>query len=108
MAWRRPARRTIRFGRDRAPSRGRLGNILFRPLLRSHEIPYLGRSGAPLDRQIPVTDLVVSVAEGEIVLLLRSQQRQQEFVLYDFLSREYESRKARLASLGDPSAIDTA
>jgi hypothetical protein len=37
--------------------------------------------------------------------LLRSLQRQQEFVLYDFLSREYESRNARLASLGDPIAV---
>lgn len=54
---------------------GRLGNILFRPLLRSHEIPYLGRSGAPVDRQLPVTDLVVSVARGEIILRSASLKR---------------------------------
>lgn len=47
---------------------GRLGNILLRPLLRTHEIPYLGRSGAPTDRQIPVTDLILSVAHGSLVL----------------------------------------
>lgn len=47
---------------------GRIGNILLRPVLRSHEIPYLGRSGAPRDRQIPVTDLMVSVRGGRIVL----------------------------------------
>lgn len=47
---------------------GRLGNILYRPLLREYEIPYLGRSGAPADRQIPVTDLHVSREDGRIVL----------------------------------------
>src|SRR5512133_682128 len=47
---------------------GRIGNILCRPMLRDYEIPYLGRSGAPADRQIPVTDLLVSVRDGRIVL----------------------------------------
>jgi class I lanthipeptide synthase len=47
---------------------GRIGNILCRPVLRDYEIPYLGRSGAPADRQIPVTDLLVSVRDGRIVL----------------------------------------
>lgn len=46
----------------------RTGNILLRPLLRQHEIPYLGRSGAPLEQQIPVTDLQVAVQGREIVL----------------------------------------
>ncbi len=47
---------------------GRIGNILCRPVLRDYEIPYLGRSGAPADRQLPVTDLLVSVRDGRIVL----------------------------------------
>jgi len=47
---------------------GRLGNILFRPVLRGYEIPYLGRSGAPIERQIPITDLFVSVSGGRILL----------------------------------------
>jgi thiopeptide-type bacteriocin biosynthesis protein len=55
------------------PEEGRIGNILARPRLREYEIVYLGTSGAPLDRQIPVTDLLVSVAGAEIVL--RSQRR---------------------------------
>jgi thiopeptide-type bacteriocin biosynthesis protein len=47
---------------------GRLGNILRRPVLRGHEIPYLGSSGAQADRQIPVADLLVSVRAEQIVL----------------------------------------
>jgi lantibiotic biosynthesis protein len=50
---------------------GRTGNILCRPVLREYEIPYLGRSGAPADRQIPVTDLLVSVRSDRIVLRSR-------------------------------------
>ena len=47
---------------------GRLGNILCRPNLRGYEIPYLGRSGAPPERQIPITDLRVSLRGSRIVL----------------------------------------
>lgn len=47
---------------------GRTGNILARPILRDYEIPYLGRSGVPAERQIPVGDLYVSVEEDRIVL----------------------------------------
>ncbi|HEX9942701.1 MAG TPA: lantibiotic dehydratase [Thermoanaerobaculia bacterium] len=47
---------------------GRIGNILARPVLRDYEIPFLGRSGAPPERQIPVTDLRVSVEGPRIVL----------------------------------------
>lgn len=47
---------------------GRVGNILSRPVLRDYEITYLGRSGAPLENQIPITDLTVSVAGSRVVL----------------------------------------
>ncbi|MGR6967851.1 lantibiotic dehydratase [Geodermatophilus sp. URMC 61] len=50
---------------------GRIGNILCRPVLRDYEIPYLGRSGAPTDRQIPVSDLLVSVRGDRVVLRSR-------------------------------------
>ena len=55
---------------------GRLGNVLCRPLLRDHEIPYLGRSGASQDRQLPVSDLLVSVVGGRIILRSTRLQRQ--------------------------------
>jgi thiopeptide-type bacteriocin biosynthesis protein len=47
---------------------GRVGNILARPVLREYEIPYLGRSGARADQQIPVRDLQLSVRGGKIRL----------------------------------------
>jgi thiopeptide-type bacteriocin biosynthesis protein len=55
---------------------GRTGNVVCRPVLRDHEIPYLGRSGAPADRQIPVTDLLVSVRDDRIVLRSRRLGRE--------------------------------
>jgi thiopeptide-type bacteriocin biosynthesis protein len=55
---------------------GRIGNILCRPVLRDYEIPYLGRSGAPGNRQIPVTDLLVSVRDDRIVLRSRRVGRE--------------------------------
>lgn len=51
---------------------GREGNVVLRPVLREAEIPYLGRSGAPADAQLPVTDLMVSVRDGRVVV--RSQR----------------------------------
>jgi thiopeptide-type bacteriocin biosynthesis protein len=47
---------------------GRIGNVLRRPSLRSHEIPYLGRSTVPRDRQISVSDLIVSIVDDRVVL----------------------------------------
>lgn len=50
---------------------GRVGNVLLRPVLRHYEIPYLGRSGAPSDRQIPVTDLTLHLSNDGFVLRSR-------------------------------------
>ena len=47
---------------------GRMGNVLARPILRAYEIPYLGQAGGAADRQVPITDLYVSVRENRIVL----------------------------------------
>ncbi len=55
---------------------GRIGNILMRPLLRAHEIAYLGRSGAPADAQLDLDDLLVSVVNGRVVLRSRRLGRE--------------------------------
>ena len=57
---------------------GRMGNVLARPLLRDYEIPFLGRSGAAKDREIPPDDLLVSV-RGERILL-RSKRLGREVI----------------------------
>ncbi|HET9626748.1 MAG TPA: lantibiotic dehydratase [Kofleriaceae bacterium] len=57
---------------------GRLANISARPVLRQHEIVYLGRSGAPVEQQLPITDLLVSIRDGRIVL--RSKSLGQEVI----------------------------
>lgn len=46
---------------------GRLGNVICRPTMRDYEIVYLGRS-TESSRQIPVSDLKVSVSGERIVL----------------------------------------
>jgi len=55
---------------------GHAGNVLCRPVLHAYEVPYLGCSGAPRDRQLPVTDLTVVVREDRIVLRSRRLQRE--------------------------------
>ncbi len=47
---------------------GRVGNILARPVLREYELPFLGMSGAPPERQLEASDLRVSVQDSRIVL----------------------------------------
>lgn len=46
----------------------RTGNVLLRPVLRNHEIPYIGKSGAELDNQIPINDLVIIIKNKEVIL----------------------------------------
>lgn len=55
---------------------GRMGNILCRPLLRAHEIPFLGAGGAHPSCQIPLQDLLVSVAGQRVVLRSRRLDRE--------------------------------
>jgi thiopeptide-type bacteriocin biosynthesis protein len=51
-------------------------NIMLRPVLRSHELVYAGRSGAEQEQRIPVSDLEVGIVEGDIVLRSRRLGRQ--------------------------------
>ncbi len=53
----------------------RIGNVLLRPVLREYEIPYVGWSGAAKDKQIPVTDLMVSVKGEEVILRSKTLNR---------------------------------
>lgn len=55
---------------------GRIGNVLFRPLLRRYEIPFLGRSGAPPELQIPISDLAVSVVGARVVIRSKTLDRE--------------------------------
>ncbi len=72
---------------------GRIGNILCRPVLRAHEIVYLGTSGAPLEQQIHLDDLMVSVRGNRIVL--RSARLDREVIPRMTTAHNY-----RLRSLG--------
>jgi len=47
---------------------GRIGNIARRPALSDYEIPFLADSRLESERQIPASDLLVSVQEDEIIL----------------------------------------
>lgn len=55
---------------------GRVGNIMSRPVLRDYEIPFLGRSGAAEECQIPLSDLLVSVDHDRVVLRSRRLDRE--------------------------------
>lgn len=54
----------------------RLSNVLLRPVLREFEIPYLGSSGASHERQISISDLMLSIAGDRLVLRSRSLDRE--------------------------------
>ena len=52
---------------------GRFGNVICRPVLREHEIVFLGRSGAPEQCQILASDLLVTVDwNNEVCLYSRT------------------------------------
>jgi lantibiotic biosynthesis protein len=55
---------------------GLLSNVLARPVLREWELEWLGRSGAPPERRLPVSDLLVSHRGGRFVLRSRSLGRE--------------------------------
>lgn len=46
----------------------RTGNILLHPVFRNYEIPFLGKSSLPIENQILLQDLYISVKSGKIIL----------------------------------------
>lgn len=55
---------------------GRVGNVVCRPVLREYEIPFLAAPGVPPDRQLPLSDLTLSLRGGRIVLRSRRLGRE--------------------------------
>lgn len=55
----------------------RTGNILYRPILRNYEIPYLAMPAVDEEHTIPISDLMISLtAAGELILKSRSLNKQ--------------------------------
>ncbi|NLR56936.1 lantibiotic dehydratase [Chitinophaga polysaccharea] len=53
----------------------RVGNVLFRPVLRRYEIPYVGKSGIGQEQQIPINDILVCVRNNEVILRSRKHNK---------------------------------
>jgi len=54
----------------------RIGNILRRPQLRKFEIPYLAKSNLPIENQIGINDLMISVRKDSIVLASKKHKKE--------------------------------
>ncbi|WP_281979529.1 lantibiotic dehydratase family protein [Tenacibaculum mesophilum] len=54
----------------------RTGNILQRPNFRDYEIPYLGKSNVAKEREIPLSDILVTVKNDEIKLFSKKLNKE--------------------------------
>lgn len=78
----------------------RLGNILIRPTLRSHEIPYVSRASVDSDHQIHLCDLLVSV-DGQNKIRLRSKRHGKEVIPRLSTAHNYRSGLSAYQFLAD-------
>ncbi|WP_299188201.1 lantibiotic dehydratase family protein [uncultured Aquimarina sp.] len=46
----------------------RTGNVIRRAVIRKYEIPYLGKSSLPIEQQLPIQDLMLSIKNNTLVL----------------------------------------
>jgi thiopeptide-type bacteriocin biosynthesis protein len=66
------------------------GNVVQRSVLSDYEIPYLGYSTLPLDKQITVDDLMVSIPNGKRIIL-RSKRLGKEVIPRLTTAHSYQS-----------------
>lgn len=53
----------------------KIGNVIHRPVLREYEIAYLGSSGAMIEKQISIDDIMVSIRDKKVVLRSKKHNR---------------------------------
>jgi thiopeptide-type bacteriocin biosynthesis protein len=54
----------------------RTGNVLLHPSFRTYEIPFLTQSGVSYDKQIPLSDILVSVQNKQVILRSKIHNKQ--------------------------------
>ncbi|QVY64620.1 lantibiotic dehydratase family protein [Polaribacter sp. Q13] len=54
----------------------RIGNVIKRPHLRDYELPFLGKSNLPFNKQISINDLLVSIKNNRIVLWSKKMNKE--------------------------------
>lgn len=53
----------------------RTGNVIFRPTIREYEIPYLANPSVNRKCQVPLSDITISIVNGEIILKSKSLKK---------------------------------
>lgn len=88
-------------------TQARAGNVVQRPHLRSYEIPLLSTSTLPIDQQLSLDDLVVSVPQGSHIVL-RSKRLGKEVIPQLTTAHNYQQGLSIYRFLGDLQQQPTA